>query len=351
MGRAPAFWTEANVKLLNESFVPVALHNAEQTRNDAVGRFCRDAGLKLSKAEALIYCLTAGGTVLEESIVGFDLTKALAKFNALPASERLPGAVKVPGLDSIDTQGMAPTPPAGALILQVYSRAFMHEGKDNLRYVDGGDLWYGPDGKKTLKDSQQNGRTAAHEAQPDHMWITPAEWKSLVPANPEKGDKVALPATLTDRFLRWHLNPLRFYGRYGSDAVDRKEIRGSELTLTVQTVTPQMVMLRLEGHAQIGQAPPAAVVEGRLASLEAWGFEPRVLGFLEYDVRKQIFTRFDIVALGEHFGRLGLGTAAPSRIGLQPLGMSFTLIKGDQPRDRIPPGRAANAQHYFNVGR
>jgi hypothetical protein len=351
VGRAPAFWSEANVKLINDNFVPVALSNAEQTRNDAVGQFCRASGLKLDRAEALIYCLTAGGTVLEESIVGVDLANTLAKFKALPASERSPDAVKVPNLGLTDAQRIAATPPAGGLILKVHSRVLMHDGKDRLRYVNGGDLLYGADGKKTLEVSQENGRSAAHQAQPDHMWLTEAEWKALVPANPQEGDKVAFPAALTDRFLRWHLNPLRFYGRYGSDALDRKDIRAGALTLTVHAVTGQTVSLRLDGFAKIGQAPPAAVVEGRLASLDAWGFDPRVLGFLEYDRQKQAFIRLDIVALGEHFGRLGLGTAAPSRIGLQPLGMSFTLVKGEQPRDRIPPGRAANAQSYFNVGK
>ena len=35
-------------------------------------------------------------------------------------------------------------------------------------------------------------------------------------------------------------------------------------------------------------------------------YEPRLLGSLEYDPRKQALTRFDVVALGDHFGRLGI---------------------------------------------
>ena len=91
------------------------------------------------------------------------------------------------------------------------------------------------------------------------------------------------------------------------------------------------------------------LTEGNVASLDQWGFEPRVLGFLEYDPQQQIFTRFDIVALGEHFGRFGSGRRAPSRIGLQPLGIAFQLVKGDKPADRIPPGRPSNSRNYFNL--
>ena len=58
-----------------------------------------------------------------------------------------------------------------------------------------------------------------------------------------------------------------------------------------------------------------------------------------------------IVALGEHFGRLGLGAGAPSRNGLQPLGMAFALVKGDQPADHIPLGRFANSRGYFSLSK
>jgi hypothetical protein len=121
--------------------------------------------------------------------------------------------------------------------------------------------------------------------------------------------------------------------------------------LTVDAVAPRAVRLRLDGFGRLGKVPPAAVVEGKIASLDQWGYEPRVLGFLEYDPQKQVFTRFDIVALGEHFGRLGNGRRAPSRIGLQPLGIAFELVKGDQPADRVPPGRPSNSRSYFNLSK
>ena len=351
MGRAPAFWTEENVKLIRENFVTVSVQTSDHFRNDAVGQFCRASGLHLNKWEGIKCCVTAGGKVLEMTPLGPDLKKTLEKWQALPESERAAGAVKVAEPGPVDAQRVGPTPPAGGLILKVYSRAFMHDGADKLRYVTGKDLWYDEEGKKTLETADQKGRIATPQAQPDHLWLTEAEWKSLIPANPRKGDKVPMPAAIAERILRIHLNPLRFFGRYSTDALDRQEVRAGELNLTVAAVGPDVVRLRLDGFAKFGKAPPAAVVKGKIATFDSWGYEPRVLGFLEYDPHKQVFTRFDIVALGDHFGRLGMGGGAPSRLGLQPLGMAFELVKGNQPADRIPPGRAFNSSSYFDLAK
>ncbi|MEO8495609.1 MAG: hypothetical protein ABI614_11105 [Planctomycetota bacterium] len=348
MGRAPAFWTEENFQLVNENFIAVSVQGSDQGRQDAVGQFCRDADLQLDKYEGVLMCVTAGGKILARDYLGFDLRQTLEKFEALPASERAPGAVKVAERVAVDPQI---APPPGGLILKVYSRALMHDGGDKLRYVTGKDLWYDAEGKRTLEPAHEKGRSAAHQAQPDHMWLTAAEWKALLPANARVGDKIPLPTAVANRILLWHLNPLRFYGRYGSDAIDGNEVRAGELNLTVDSVEPATVRLRLKGFAKFGKAAPAAVLTGKTASLDQWGYEPRVLGFLEYDPREREFTRFDIVALGEYFGRLGLGNGAPSRIGLQPLGIVFELVKDAQPADRIPPGRVSDSASYFDLSR
>jgi len=346
----PVYWSKENVKLITESFVPLSVYGADQNRKDAVGQFYREAGLNLDKFEARQVCLTASGKVLGEAgFSGINLEKTLKKWKSLPTSERGPGAVKVAKQGSVDSQSLGPAPPAGGLILKAYTRVLMHDEEGTLRYVKGKELRHGEKGDLTLEADYQQARTAAHEAQPHHMWIKEAEWQSLMPANPKKGDVVTMPAGIIDRFLRWHLNPLRFYGRYGPDALDRKDIRAGHLTLIVDSVAADRVRLRLDGFGKLGAVPPTAVVEGKVASFDQWGFEPRVLGFLEYDPQKQNFTRFDIVALGEHFGRLGNGRRAPSRIGLQPLGIAFQLVKGDRPADRIPPGRPSNSRNYFNL--
>lgn len=351
MGRAPAFWTDENLQLLQEHFVPVSVHTADQDRQDAVGQFCRDAGLDLMKWEVRRFCVTAGGKVLESGGMDFDLRGALARWKALPESERAPGALQVGDLARIDARRASPLPPPGGLILKVHTRAFMRDGEGRLRTLTGSDLCYdeaGKDTEETRKNRSAQGNTIP-QAHPDHLWLTGAEWKSLIPADPRIGDKFPMPAAIAERILRFHLNPLRVYGRFGPDALERKEVRAGELNLTVEAAEPTQVRLRLDGFARLGQDPPAAVAQGKIASLTLWGYAPRVLGFLEYDPRRRAFTRFDVVALGDHFGRFGNSTVSASRLGLQPLGISFELVQGDRPADLVPPGRIQTSEEYFEL--
>ena len=348
MGRAPAFWTEENARLIKENFVAVSVSNYDQGRKDAVGQFFKDAGMQLPGAGGSQWCVTAAGKVLERNNhngLGFDVKRALEKWRALPAAERAPGAIKIANIAEIDRERALPAPPAGGLIIKVYHRAFMRDG-DKLRYVSGKDLWHDETGLKTEEHFDQTypGHITTPQAQPDHMWLTEAEWKSLLPTRPRQGDTFPVPAGITDRFIRWHLNPLSVYGE--TTALSPKEVRAGELTLTVAAVSPTSVRLRLAGSASLGNEPPLAVAEGKCACIDQWGYEPRVLGFIEYDPQKNTITRFDVVALGDHFGRLGISDSA-TRIGLQPLGISFELVTGDAPADRIPPGRAPTAKDYF----
>lgn len=181
------------------------------------------------------------------------------------------------------------------------------------------------------------------------MWLAEAEWKSLMPANPRAGDTFAMPAGIADRLVRRHLNPRSVYDGH-SDGLDRSSVRAAELNLTVEAVSRDRVRLRLDGHAKLGKQPTADVVAGKIASMSHWGYEPKLLGFLEYDRQKQVFTRFDVVALGDQFGRVGLSIGA-ARPGCQPLGVTFELVKGDRPADCVPPGSASIARPYFDPGR
>ena len=348
MGRAPAFWTAENSKQIADNFVAVSVSNYDQGRKDAVGQLFKDAKMQLPGAGGSQWAVTASGKVLEANNhhgTGFNIKQALAKWNALPAAERAPGAVKIGDTGEVDPVRTVPTPPVGGLILKVYYRAFMRDG-GKLRYVTGKDLWHDEFGKQTEEafDKQYPGRITTAQAQPDHMWLTEAEWKSLLRADPKQGDKTAVPAGISDRFIRWHLNPLSVYGE--TTSLGPKAIRAGELTVTVDAVSLSSIKLRLDGFARIGSEAPKDVAEGQSACIKEWGYEPRVLGFIDYDRAKKVITRFDVVALGDHFGRLGISDSA-TRIGLQPLGISFELVSGDVPANRIPPGRTPTAKSYF----
>jgi hypothetical protein len=357
VGRAPAFWTEENTKLIRENFVAVSLYVMDYDRADAVGQFLRDSGIKLKRLEGAFWCVTPGGKILESNLVikegkesfkpEFDLKGAMEKWLALPDVERAPGAVKVGAMDKVDVQRAVLAPPPGTLILKLHYRAFMR-GDGKIRYLTENDLWYDEKRDKTEAKSVHK-RITTGQAQPDHMWLSEAEWKSLMPPNPRVGDTFAMPAGVADRLVRRHLNPRTIYDGH-SDGLDPASVRAAELNLSVEAVSADRVRLRLNGHAKLGTESPPDVVDGKIASMNQWGYEPTLLGFLEYDPKKQVFTRFDVVALGDQFGRVGL-TFGAARPGCQPLGVTFEFVTGDTPADRVPPGSASNSRPYFDPKR
>jgi hypothetical protein len=342
VGRAPRFWTAETVELIKKNCVAVSVSNYDQNRQDAVGQFVRDSGMKFPGAGGSHWFVTANGKVL-----GRDARQALARWKAIPESERAPGAIHVDPLGLIDSKRAAPTPPEGALIIKLHYRALMRDKDGGLRYVTGADLWHDEDGKKTEAaiENTYPGAITTPQAQPDHMWLTRTEWQSLMPARPRRGDKVPLPSAVANRLIRWHLNPLFVYGE--ANPLGRKEVRAAEMTLTVMQISANMVRLRLDGFARLGADFPAADMMSHRACLDKWGYEPRLLGHLEYDPQKKVFTRFDIVALGDHFGRLGICDSA-ARPGRQPLGIAFELVATEAPAERIPPGRTIPARTYFD---
>jgi hypothetical protein len=342
VGRAPRFWTTGTVELIKKHFVAVSVSNYDQNRQDAVGQFVRDSGMQFPGAGGSQWFVTANGKVL-----GHDPKQALARWRAIPESERAPGAVRVGELGTVDNKRAAPTPPAGTLIVKLHYRALIREKDGGLRYVTGADLWHDENGKKTEAaiESLYPGAITTPQAQPDHMWLSRTEWRSLMPAKPHKDDKVPVPAAVVDRLIRWHLNPLFIYGE--ANPLSRKEVRAAEMKLTVTEASADVVRMRLDGFARLGKEFPAAEKTSQRACLDQWGYEPRLLGYLEYDPRKEVFTRFDVVALGDHFGRLGICDSA-ARPGRQPLGIAFELVTNDAPAERIPPGRTLPARTYFD---
>src|SRR5262249_47463868 len=148
------------------------------------------------------------------------------EWNKLPASERRPGAVRVENLPRTDPQ-FSRRPPPGGLIVDVYTRILDRDAK--------GELCKG-------SCSTPGGDAAAR----DHLWLTEEDWKALVPADANKGDKFSLPARLAERILRYHLvDNTRGEPSFWA----REEVRSSELTLTVEEATGAGVRVRLDGSA------------------------------------------------------------------------------------------------------
>jgi hypothetical protein len=228
--------------------------------------------------------------------------EGLAKWKKLPEAERQ----TVEDFGTFDPK-LDPAPPPGGLILKVFARG--------LARADG-----------RLEIYRNPKANLSREAGRDFLWMTQAEWKSLVPVEPRVGERRAVPAPLVDRLCRRYLIDLVRVGGEGGPR-SRANTLHQELTLTVESADADRVRLRLDGSAAFRTYGPEHGAPGKEGRVDAFG----LLGFLDYDARKQAFTRFDVVALSEtgHFDE------AARKI--LPLGVAFELTRGEKPADRVRP--------------
>jgi hypothetical protein len=325
VARAVAFADAAVIKLVKDNFVPVTGDDWYRRRSkDAEGEFFRSVAAqgprKNSGTKQGVYCLTAAGKFLayrpgdvSAALMQDLLRRGLAEWNQLPDNERTPGAVQV-GDQGKPDQRYNPSPPPGGLVLNVYTRILDADSKSGFS-------------KGTCKFP--GGDLAAR----DHLWLTAADCKALLPAEPKEGDKFPLPARLAERIARFHLVD----NTRGEAAMwEAGHIRSLELMVAVVAVTPMAVRLRLEGSAVL--ATKADI--GRAES----GFDAKLLGYLNYNRDRKAFDRFDVLALGDHWGK---GPFTSARPGRTPLGVVFELSGGAAPADRVPPQGARDFRDYL----
>jgi hypothetical protein len=257
----------------------------------------------------------------------------------------------------IDTLRATPTPPPGGLILKLYYRTLTHVAGKQLRHAQKRDFVRG----YALAGDPTNPNVVAAvdlaianpaflEAQPDFMWLTEPEWKSLLPAHPTEGEVMPVPAAITERLFRFHLVPTMAYGEAIGWA--KQNIRAGKLNQVVEEVGQDRVRLRLEGFALLG--PDFETVQQNVKKIRSWGYEPHLLGYLEYQPSASKITRFDLVALGDTYGMLEEGLYYFYRPQREPLGVAFELVSGDVPANRIPPRAGTGREHngnYFATGK
>jgi hypothetical protein len=228
--------------------------------------------------------------------------EALQKWRQLSRAERR----AVDNLGKYDVRN-EPSPPAGGLVLNVFARPLVLEAGQLVIYRNP---------KAHL--SKEPGR--------DHLWLTRAEWKSLVPAQAKVGERRTVPGPIADRLCRRYLIDLV---RIGGEGVPRRpeDVLARDLVLIVEEVTPARLRLHLQGTPQFVTRGPeygAPRKEGRKDTFH-------LRGIVEYDRKAAVFTRFDVVSLCEtgHYDEIGKK--------LVPLGVAFELNRGETPADRVRP--------------
>lgn len=326
VGRVSAFADPEIIRMATVDFIPVAGDDwYQRRRQDAEGKFFRAVADSLGKTGAGdssrqgIYLFAADGTPLGYKNAGGHpvvmrevLRDALRDFARLPATKRTPGAVKIGDPGPVDP-AYDHTPPPGGLVLKVYTRILdFHNGA----YVKG-------------TCEAKGGDKAAR----DHVWITADEVQQLAPAKPVVGFRYPLPEKVADRIARFHLIDIT---RGEPPAWGKTEVRAKRFTLRVVSATPEAVELRLDGEALMATAGDVSTAER--------GFDARVVGDLRYLPGKKTFDRFNVVAVGTHWGNFP--HTEDARPGKSLVGISFELAT-DQSNERIPPQGIRNPDIYF----
>ena len=327
------------VRLVKNSYVALAVDARSRAFQDSEAEFLRTANCVTKTAAGSVYVVTASGKNLgacslipDNKSFQLSLEAMLKKWAALPAADRNPGGVQVGVLGSLDPKRVG-EPPRGGLIIRVYNRQLGRTDKGELRYTVPED--YNP----TVRSH------AALFAQPanDYLWITQAEWQAMMPANPRKGQPVKLPASLGERILHFHLEPAR--GLAESSNFARVPGTPGQLTLTVEDVSADEVKLRLQGSAKLEVNRGSGVQQGGPVS-----YQPGLLGHLAYDPAKKVFTRFDVVALGDVVGRPVGENTMGDRPGANPLGIAFELVTQPTAADRLNPrGARDEPERYLGI--
>jgi hypothetical protein len=342
VSRGLTFWNDETIRLIRENFIAVSVPTWVARAPGPEGDFLRQAGInkRWVTSSGYMHCVSASGKFLG----GRPCTAVLEKFNELPAAERKPGALIFEQLNNAEQ--LIPAPPEGGLVLRVHARFLARADDGQLRHAQTTDFPL-----MLAKANVLRSWNLFLQPNTEYMWLTRNEWLAMVPANPAKGQKLKVNPAIAMRMARFHLTPQRATTSEGG-IIHPKRVKEARLRLKVESVTPQIIHMKLEGRVHWGsdfESDKATTPNGPLAQ----GYATPIDGRLEYDLKKRAFTRFDIVALGDTWGRWGDANGRSmyvERPGRSPFGFAFELASGDTPTDRIPPGgngRYVTDRGYF----
>lgn len=320
--------------MIRENFVAASVPTWVCRKESPEGEFLRAANIHKQWVTSSGYmsCISASGKMLGQR----PCAEVLEAFEELPESERKPGAIKIAELKPEDA--VIPSPPEGGLVLKVHARFLHREKAGDLRHAKPTDFPLMQE-----KPNVQSGWQLFLQPNTEYMWLTRDEWQAMIPADPAKGKRVEIDPIIAERMARFHLTPQRATTSEGG-IKSKQSVKAARLALIVKDVSQQLLRMELEGFVHWGSdydESQATTPDGPLGQ----GFETPLYGRVEFDRAKKAFTRFDIVAPGDVWGRWGDANGKSmyvERPGRNPFGFAFELATGDSPSDRIPPGGNGN---------
>ncbi len=282
LDRASTFADPEIVKLLQTRFIPVAIDQAYQRRQqDAEGDFYRKIAGQGPRnnfkgtTQGLYIATCAGKLLVYNNNRGAERIRRLMN-QAL--AEPQPDKVSTIDHGKPDPR-YNPQPPEGGLVVRVRARVLGG-------YEETDDAW-----RKIFQSALSR----------DNLWISKSEHEALA-----RGE---VPASLQQRIARFHL----IDNTRGEPPMwEEKEVRQLEMKLSEGRLTGSVHLETANGQR---------------------GYRAALVGFVE--TKNNQVVRFDLVAHGRFWGEGTYTRGAPK--GKFPLAVSFTLADGTDVADAIPP--------------
>lgn len=212
----------------------------------------------------------------------------------LQAYARLPESERRPAEPIKDADRPKAAPPPGGLTLISYDRPLLRDGTGRYRSLTD---------PKSRALNRRNHIAWQPGAQMDAFWLTREECLSLMPKNPQKGQTFTVSPRLTKR--------IGFFGLTVRSAWQELyrwrpgSLRQADLKLTVESVSPTAVRMRLHGDYLLTSKPLPFEGMRKGTSVNDMPdncYDARVEGQLVYDPAKKQFTRWDMIAVGDYTG-------------------------------------------------
>lgn len=282
--------------------------------------FCQSAG---AGGNHLVAVTASGQAIVDGKenrghvrLLEKDLAPLLTAFRVLPEGTRKP---KLPDPKSA-TPAKRPVPKASknGLVVRGYCTYLKTDERGKAQRAKR--LYY-----------QQNPDAWAAETQNDMLWLTEAEWRSLIPKISTAGTEIIVPEEIQRRFFS------TIGIDYMEGSVNALPLRKSTMTITVE----KPGQLRIEGSGKMGEA----YTDQSKTDPRTRGCELQVTGRIDYDPEQKKITAFDLVGIGEAWGNKMEYTRR--EIGIPgtrwKYGIACELVTGTAPNDLIPP---YNMLHY-----
>ena len=245
-----------------------------------------------------------------------DLAPLLTAFRELPDSTRKP---QLPDPKSATpAKRSVPKAPKNGLVVRSYCTYLKTDERGKAQRAKR--LYY-----------QQNPDAWAAETQNDMLWLTEAEWRSLIPKIGATGTEIIVPKEIQRRFFS------TIGIDYMEGSVNALPLRESTMTVTFEKTG----QLRIDGYGKMGKP----YTDESKKDPRTRGCELQVSGYIQYDPNLKKITDFNLAGIGEAWGnkmeytRREIGIPGPR----WKYGIACELVTGTAPNDLIPP---YNMLHY-----